>query len=123
LQADYNVLNPELATFKQQTAIFAAYAVSRYAFRGKRIFTTAVLSTQVFPGILFALPLFLIFVSIGNATGIPLYGSRGGLIISKDGTRLACLTSMSPCPTTSNGTTGTTRGPAWSTWTTRPSSG
>jgi Glycosyl hydrolase family 1 len=63
-------------------AVFAAYAVSRYAFRGKRIFTTAVLSTQMFPGILFALPLFLIFVSIGNATGIPLYGSRGGLIIT-----------------------------------------
>ena len=43
---------------------------------------TAVLSTQMFPGILFALPLFLIFVSIGNATGIPLYGSRSGLIIT-----------------------------------------
>jgi multiple sugar transport system permease protein len=36
----------------------------------------------MFPGILFALPLFLIFVSIGNATGIPLFGSRGGLIIT-----------------------------------------
>ncbi len=63
-------------------AIFAAYAVSRYGFRGRRVFTSAVLATQMFPGILFALPLFLIFVSIGNATGIPLYGSRGGLIIT-----------------------------------------
>jgi hypothetical protein len=63
-------------------AIFAAYAVSRYGFRGKRVFTSAVLATQMFPGILFALPLFLIFVSIGDATGIPLYGSRGGLIIT-----------------------------------------
>ncbi len=33
-------------------AIFAAYAVSRYRFRGKRVFTVAVLSTQMFPGIL-----------------------------------------------------------------------
>jgi len=63
-------------------AIFAAYAVSRYRFRGKRVFTVAVLSTQMFPGILFLLPLFLIFVSIGNATGIALYGSRIGLVLT-----------------------------------------
>ncbi|WP_214411159.1 carbohydrate ABC transporter permease [Sphaerisporangium fuscum] len=63
-------------------AIFAAYAVSRYRFRGKRIFTVTVLSTQMFPGILFLLPLFLIYVNIGNATGVALYGSRGGLILT-----------------------------------------
>ena len=51
-------------------AMFAAYAVSRYRFRGKRVFTVTVLSTQMFPGILFLLPLFLIFVNIGNSTGI-----------------------------------------------------
>ena len=56
-------------------ATFAAYAVSRYRFRGRRAFTLVVLSTQMFPGILFLLPLFLIFVSIGNATGITLLGS------------------------------------------------
>src|SRR5438034_3031509 len=33
-------------------AIFAAYAVSRYDFPGKRVFTVTVLSTQMFPGIL-----------------------------------------------------------------------
>lgn len=63
-------------------AIFAAYAVSRYSFRGKRIFTVTVLSTQMFPGILFLLPLFLIYVNIGNATGIALFGSRAGLILT-----------------------------------------
>ncbi|GAA0441523.1 carbohydrate ABC transporter permease [Streptomyces olivaceiscleroticus] len=63
-------------------AVFAAYAVSRYRFRGKRLFTVTVLSTQMFPGILFLLPLFLIFVNIGNATGVALYGSRGGLILT-----------------------------------------
>src|SRR5690606_646007 len=61
-------------------AVFSAYAVSRYSFRGKRVFTVTVLSTQMFPGILFLLPLFLIYVNIGNATGIALFGSRGGLI-------------------------------------------
>jgi multiple sugar transport system permease protein len=63
-------------------AIFSAYAVSRYRFRGRKLFTVTVLSTQMFPGILFLLPLFLIFVNIGNATGVALYGSRGGLILT-----------------------------------------
>ncbi|WP_299532149.1 carbohydrate ABC transporter permease [uncultured Streptomyces sp.] len=63
-------------------AVFAAYAVSRYSFRGKRVFTVTVLSTQMLPGILFLLPLFLIFVNIGNSTGVALYGSRGGLILT-----------------------------------------
>ncbi|MER7052487.1 MULTISPECIES: carbohydrate ABC transporter permease [unclassified Streptomyces] len=63
-------------------AVFAAYAVSRYSFRGKRLFTVTVLSTQMFPGILFLLPLFLIYVNIGNATGIALFGSRFGLILT-----------------------------------------
>ncbi len=63
-------------------AIVAAYAVSRYRFRGRRLFTVTVLSTQMFPGILFLLPLFLLLVNVGNATGVPLYGSRGGLILT-----------------------------------------
>jgi multiple sugar transport system permease protein len=63
-------------------AVFAAYAVSRYSFRGKRVFTVTVLSTQMFPGILFLLPLFLIYVNIGDATGIALFGSRAGLILT-----------------------------------------
>ncbi|MFE1898151.1 carbohydrate ABC transporter permease [Streptomyces yangpuensis] len=63
-------------------AVFAAYAVSRHRFRGRRLFTLTVLSTQMFPGILFLLPLFLIFVNLGNATGIALYGSRGALILT-----------------------------------------
>ncbi|MFF0435394.1 carbohydrate ABC transporter permease [Streptomyces sp. NPDC004327] len=63
-------------------AVFAAYAVSRYDFRGRRVFTVTVLSTQMFPGILFLLPLFLIYVDIGNATGIALFGSRGGLVLT-----------------------------------------
>ncbi|GII23481.1 carbohydrate ABC transporter permease [Planosporangium mesophilum] len=63
-------------------AIFAAYAVSRYRFPGRRLFSVAVLSTQMFPGILFLLPLFLIFVNVGNLTGLELYGSRTGLVIT-----------------------------------------
>ncbi len=68
--------------FSVLLAIFAAYAVSRYRFRGRRPFTVVILSTQMFPGILFLLPLFLIFVNIGNVTGVALHGSRLGLILT-----------------------------------------
>lgn len=60
----------------------AGYAVSRYVFRGRKVFTTTILGTQMFPGILFLLPLYLIFVSIGQNLGFPLVGSRTGLIIT-----------------------------------------
>ena len=64
-------------------AIFAAYAVSRHRFRGRGVFTGTVLSTQMFPGILFLLPLFLIFVNIDKALGFTfLYQTRLGLIVT-----------------------------------------
>jgi multiple sugar transport system permease protein len=63
-------------------AIFAAFAVSRYRFRGRTAFSMTVLSTQMFPGILFLLPLFLIYVNLGNKTSIELYQTRTGLIIT-----------------------------------------
>lgn len=63
-------------------AIFASYGVSRWRFRGRSVFTTAILSTQMFPGILFLIPLFLIFVSIHTALGITLIGNVSGLIIT-----------------------------------------
>ncbi len=76
------VVSGSAAILSVLIAIFAAYALSRYRFRGKNFFKMTVLSTQMFPGILFLLPLFLIFVTIGNTTGIVLYGSRLGLIIT-----------------------------------------
>src|SRR3954462_1500222 len=63
-------------------AIFAAYGISRYRFRGRSAFTVTVLATQMFPGILFLLPLFVIFVNIEKSTGIALYGTYPGLIIT-----------------------------------------
>jgi multiple sugar transport system permease protein len=63
-------------------AIFAGYAVSRYSFRGRGTFTTTVLSTQMFPGVLFLLPLFIIFVNLDQTVGIQLVGTRIGLIIT-----------------------------------------
>jgi len=63
-------------------ALLAAYPVSRYRFRGRQTFSFVVLSTQMFPGILFLLPLYVIFVDLGNSTGIQLYDSRIGLIVT-----------------------------------------
>ena len=64
-------------------AIFAAYSVSRHRFHGRTLFTGTVLSTQMFPGILFLLPLFLIFVNIDKVLGFTLlYQTRLGLIIT-----------------------------------------
>jgi len=63
-------------------AVLAAYAVSRWQFRGREAFRLAVLSTQMFPGVLFLLPLFLLFVMVNRATGLQLVGSRTGLVIT-----------------------------------------
>jgi multiple sugar transport system permease protein len=63
-------------------AILAAYALSRYRFTGRRAFSLIVLSTQMFPGILFMLPLFIIFINIQQVIGIQLYGSYLGLILT-----------------------------------------
>jgi multiple sugar transport system permease protein len=63
-------------------AILAGYALSRYRFPGRRVFSLVVLSTQMFPGILFLLPLFIIFINIQQAIGIQLYGSYLGLILT-----------------------------------------
>lgn len=63
-------------------AVFAAYAISRYRFRGRDLFRITVLSTQMFPGILFLLPLYLIYATIGQVTGVMLQGSHVGLVIT-----------------------------------------
>jgi multiple sugar transport system permease protein len=63
-------------------AILAAYAVSRWQFRGREVFRLGVLSTQMFPGILFLLPLFLLFVGLDKLTGLSLVGSREGLVVT-----------------------------------------
>src|ERR1700722_14050468 len=54
-------------------ALLAAYAISRYRFHGRQLFSLT---------ILFLLPLFVIFVNLSQTTGINLYGSRTGLIIT-----------------------------------------
>jgi len=70
------------SVFSVALAILAGYVLSRYRFRGRTGFLTMILSTQMFPGILFLLPLFLIYVNLDRATGTDLFGSRVGLVIT-----------------------------------------
>jgi multiple sugar transport system permease protein len=80
--ANSAIVSTAATVFSVAVAIFAGYSLSRYRFRGRNAFSITVLSTQMFPGILFLLPLFLIYVNVGNLTGIQLYGTRLGLIIT-----------------------------------------
>jgi len=68
--------------FSVLISIFASYALARLSFRAKRPFSLIILSTQMFPGILFLLPLFLIFTQIQRLIGLQLNGSYLGLIIT-----------------------------------------
>ncbi|MGW0336928.1 carbohydrate ABC transporter permease [Streptomyces sp. NPDC003011] len=63
-------------------ATFAAYALARLRFRGQRAFGMIILSTQMFPGILFLLPLFLIYTQLQRVTGVQFTGSYLGMIIT-----------------------------------------
>ncbi|MDA0563622.1 carbohydrate ABC transporter permease [Streptomonospora sp. S1-112] len=63
-------------------AILAAYPLARLRFRGERVFAMTVLSTQMFPGILFLLPLFLLYVRTEDLLGVELTGTYHGLILT-----------------------------------------
>jgi len=77
------VVSTAATIFSVIIAIFASYAISRYRFRGRGAFSGVVLSTQMFPGVLFLLPLFVIFVNIDRSLGITfLYQTQLGLIVT-----------------------------------------
>ncbi len=61
---------------------FAGYALSRFTFRGKRLFEGSVLLTQSFPGILFLLPYYLLFIWLERLIGIEIQGTYASLIFT-----------------------------------------
>jgi multiple sugar transport system permease protein len=63
-------------------ALGAAFAIGRYTFIGRRTFLVTMMSTQVFPGLLFLIPLYLIFLKVQAAIGLVLVGSYTGLVIT-----------------------------------------
>jgi multiple sugar transport system permease protein len=62
-------------------ASMTGYALARFRFPGADLFSVTVLGTQLIPGTLFLIPLFLTFLAIKNHTGIPLIGSNFGAIV------------------------------------------
>ena len=57
-------------------AIFAGYGISRYEFRGKRLFNSFVVGTQTIPGVTLIIPFFILMVTY------KLYDTRTGLLLA-----------------------------------------
>jgi len=63
-------------------ASMGGYALARYNFPGKNMFGYSVLATQMVPGIMLLLPLYLMFINFSRATGLIVKGTYGGLILT-----------------------------------------
>jgi multiple sugar transport system permease protein len=59
----------------------AGYALARFRFRGSRTFELTVIGTQLIPGSMFLLPLFVGFIWLKQNTPIHLFDSRIGMIL------------------------------------------
>jgi len=59
----------------------AGYALARFRFRGARPFGAALIGTQLIPGSMFLLPVFLGFVWLGRHTPVHLFDTRTGMIL------------------------------------------
>jgi multiple sugar transport system permease protein len=59
----------------------AGYALARFRFRGARPFGIALIGTQLIPGSMFLLPVFLGFVWLGRTTPIALFDTRVGMVL------------------------------------------
>jgi multiple sugar transport system permease protein len=59
----------------------AGSALARFRFRGARPFGIAVIGTQLIPGSMFLLPVFLGFVWLGRNTPVALFDTRAGMVL------------------------------------------
>ncbi len=62
-------------------ASMAGFALARFRFPGADVYSLAVSGTQLIPGTLFFIPLYLTFLWIKNNLGIPLVGDNLGAIV------------------------------------------
>ncbi|MEN9355019.1 MAG: hypothetical protein RL318_2344 [Fibrobacterota bacterium] len=62
-------------------ASLAGYALARFEFGGKGIFGYSILATQMIPGIMFLIPLYILFTQVGEKTGVSIIGTRWGLVL------------------------------------------
>jgi multiple sugar transport system permease protein len=62
-------------------AASAGYALARFRFRGRTAFSLSVIGTQLIPGSMFLLPIYMGFVWLGQHTFIDLLDTRLGMVI------------------------------------------
>lgn len=62
-------------------AAMAGYALARFRFPGADVYSLTVMGTQLIPGTLFLIPLYLTFLWLRNTFGIPLIGHNLGAIV------------------------------------------
>ena len=63
-------------------AVPAAYAVARGRFRARAPYVFLLLAVQAAPGLLFLVPLFLLYAEIGDTSGVELIGTYPGLVLA-----------------------------------------
>lgn len=63
-------------------SLMAAYALSRLRFSWKNTYRVGLLSTQMFPGIAFLIPYFILFNQIYRTFGIPMKDTYWGMILT-----------------------------------------
>jgi|GEM_PF-70769 len=59
----------------------ASYALARFEFPGKRLFGAAILATQMVPGILYLIPIFVVFTAIQQYAMIEMVNTWHGIIL------------------------------------------
>ena len=59
----------------------AGYALARFRFKGAKPFGVAVIGTQLIPGSMFLLPLFMGFIWLKQNVGLALYDTHLGMVI------------------------------------------
>jgi multiple sugar transport system permease protein len=69
------------AAFATAFAASAGYALARFRFRGARPFGLAVVGTQLIPGSLFLLPVFMGFIWLKQNTPIQLFDTQIGMVL------------------------------------------
>ncbi|MBL0385712.1 carbohydrate ABC transporter permease [Tumebacillus sp. ITR2] len=62
-------------------AVMAGYALARYKFPGSGLFSMSVVSTQMIPGILFLIPIYLLFWQVDKSIGLPMINTYWGMIL------------------------------------------
>lgn len=68
--------------FSTIISLLAAYALSRIRFKWKKSYELTLFSTQMFPGVAFLIPYFVLFMYFRRFTGIPMRNTFHGLIFT-----------------------------------------